>query len=100
MAKEVKTLEQLEAEYENAKRALNAARELEAKKAAEEAERKRTELAKAKETRKKEVDDAIAHAFELLNAYTEDYGSYNYEEDDHIKDFSIVFGRNPFRFFL
>ena len=100
MAKTEKTLEQLQAEFEQAQKAYEEAKKLAEQKAKEEAELKRLELAKVKETRKKEVDDAIAHAFELLNAYTEDYGSYRYEEGDRIKDFSIAFGRNPFRLFL
>ena len=100
MAKTEKTLEQLQEELAQAQKAFEIAKKLAEQKEKEEAERKRAELAKVKETRKKEVDDAVAHAFELLNAYTKDYGSYNYEEGDHIKDFSIVFGRNPFRLFL
>ena len=100
MAKTEKTLEQLQEEFEQAKKALETAKKLDEQKREAAAELKRLELAKVKETRKKEVDDAVAHAFELLNAYTKDYGSYNYEEGDHIKDFSIVFGRNPFRLFL
>lgn len=100
MAKTEKTLEQLQEELVKAQKAYDDAKKLDEQKRAAAAELKRLELAKVKETRKKEVDDAIAHAFELLSAYTEDYGSYNYEESDHIKDFSIVFGRNPFRLFL
>ena len=98
MAKEVKSLEQLEAEYESAKKALNAARELAAKKAAEEAERKRLELAKVKETRRKEVADAINHATALLKAYSEDYGTYSIGDD--IDDLSFLLGRKPWRYFL
>ena len=100
MAKTEKTLEQLQEELAQAQKAFEIAKKLTEQKEKEEAERKRAKLAKVKENRKKEVDDAITHAFELLNAYTEDYGSYNYEEGDRIKDFSIVFGRNPFRLFF
>lgn len=49
-----------------------------AKKAAE--EKKKLEKA----TRKKELDDAIARAEELLNNYVKDYGSYNRKSDEKI----------------
>lgn len=51
----------------------------------EEEDRKKAELALEKEKRKKEVDDAIKNAKNLLNAYVKDYGSYSdiYELDDY-----------------
>ncbi len=96
--KESKTLEQLEAEYESAKKALKTARELEAKKAAEEAERKRVALAAEKDKRHKEVNDAINRAIELLKAYNEDYGSYSIT--DHFNDLSFLLGGKPWRLFF
>ena len=32
-----------------------------------------------KKLRKEAVDEAVANAFRLVNAYTEDYGSYEYD---------------------
>lgn len=50
-------------------------KEEEEKKAA--AEKKATE----KKLRKEAVDEAVANAFRLINAYTEDYGSYEYDKN-------------------
>lgn len=44
-----------------------------------EEDRKKAELALAKEARKKEVDDAITNTKDLLEAYIKDYGSYSSE---------------------
>jgi len=98
MAKTEKTLEQLQEELVKAQKAYDDAKKLDEQKRAAAAELKRLELAKVKENRKKEVDDAISHAIELLKAYTEDYGTYAISE--HINDFSFLFGSKPWRFFL
>lgn len=42
----------------------------------EEEERRKAQLALEKETRKKEVDDALENCRTLVNAYIKDYGSY------------------------
>lgn len=98
MAKTEKTLEQLQEELVKAQKAYDDAKKLDEQKRAAAAELKRLELAKVKENRKKEVDDAISHAIELLKAYNEDYGTYSL--NDHINDLSFLFGSKPWRFFL
>lgn len=98
MAKTEKTLEQLQAELEQAKKAYDDAKKLDEQKRAAAAELKKLELAKAKETRKKEVTDAINRAIALLKAYTEDYGAYSIGDD--IDDLSFLLGSRPWRFFL
>ena len=95
---EEKTLEQLTEELIQAQKAYDAKKEEIIKKEAEEAERKKAELALAKDKRKKEVDDAIHHAIELIKAYNEDYGSYSLA--DHFNDLSFLFGSKPWRFFF
>ena len=45
----------------------------------EEEDRRKAELALEKESRKKEVDDAIEKAKDLLEAYVKDYGIYSSE---------------------
>lgn len=39
-------------------------------------------LAKIKDTRKKEIDQAIETARELISAYNKDYGTYSFEDDN------------------
>ena len=98
MAKTEKTLEQLQAELEKAQKAYDDAKKLDEQKRAAAAELKRLELAKVKENRKKEVDDAINRAIDLLKTYIEDYGDYSFGE--HLDDLSFLFGSKPWRFFL
>lgn len=98
MAKTEKTLEQLQAELEQAQKAYEVAKKLAEQKAKEEEELKKIELAKAQEARKKEVDDAINRAIALLKAYNEDYGAYSIS--DHINDLSFLFGSKPWRLFF
>lgn len=98
MAKTEKTLEQLQVELEQAQKAYEDAKKLDEQKRAAAAELKRLELAKVKENRKKEVDDAINHAIDLLKAYTEDYGTYSIS--DHINYLSFLFGSKPWRLFF
>ena len=47
------------------------------KREVEEEDRKRAQLALEKETRKKEVDEALEKYRDLLHTYLEDYGSYS-----------------------
>ena len=98
MAKTEKTLEQLQAELEQAQKAYEDAKKLDEQKRAAAAELKRLELAKVKENRKKEVDDAVNRAIDLLKAYNEDYGTYSF--NDHINDLSFLFGSKPWRLFF
>jgi capsule polysaccharide export protein KpsE/RkpR len=76
MANKEKTLEELRIEAELAKKAYEAAKKLDEQKKKEEAERKKAELALEHDKRKKEVDDAINHAANLIKTYNEDYGTY------------------------
>ena len=93
-----KTLEQLTEELIAAQRAYDAKKEEIIKKEKEAAERKAAELALAKDKRKKEVDDAVNHAIELIKEYTADYG--NYSIANHINDLSFLFGSKPWRLFF
>ena len=52
----------------------------EEKKRIEEEERKKAELALEKETRKKEVDDAISNCTTLIKAYIKDFGTYSFDK--------------------
>lgn len=96
--KEEKTLEQLKAEAEQAQKAYDDKRKELARKEAEEVERKRLKLVAEKDKRKKEVDDAVSKAIELIKAYNEDYGKYSIT--DHFNELSFLFGSKPWRFFL
>lgn len=98
MAKNEKTLEQLLDELEQAKKAYDVAKKLAEQKEKEEADRKRVELAAQKETRKKEVDDAIDRVIDLLEAYTKDYGSFPIT--DHVNALSLLFSNRPWRLFF
>lgn len=100
--KENKTLEQLKAEAESARRAYEGAKKLAELKEKEEAERKKVELVAAQTKRKKEIEEAEKHYHDLVRQYIKDYGeyemSYSYEDGD---DFlSFLFGSKPFKFFL
>lgn len=44
-----------------------------------------------KKARKKEVDDAVAKAIELVKAWTDDFGTYSYKSDDDNSIFSSKF---------
>lgn len=74
-------VEELKKQYEEAKKNFeNIGAELRSAQKEEE-ERKRVQLALEKETRKKEVDDAIDNAHKLLQQWIADYGSYNYRNN-------------------
>ena len=96
--KEEKTLEQLTAEFKQLEKEFNLRKEELARKEAEEAERKKAELVVEKDKRKKEVDDAVSKAIELIKAYNDDYGKYSIT--DHFNELSFLFGSKPWRFFL
>lgn len=77
--KKVLTVKELTKATEDAKKKFEALNEQLAVAKKEEEDRKKAELALAKEVRKKEVDDAITNAKDLLEAYIKDYGSYSSE---------------------
>ena len=93
-----KTLEQLKAEAELAAMAYETAWKAEEKKKKEEADRKKAELALQKEQRKKEVDDAIKKASNLVKEYIEDYGSFSISDDTN--DLSFLGNLGLLRWFL
>ena len=98
MANKEKTLEQLKAEAELAAMAYETAWRAEEQKKKEEEKRKKEELALQKENRKKEVDDAISKAVNLVKGYIEDYGSYSINDD--INDLSFLGNIGLLRWFL
>lgn len=93
-----KTLEQLKAEAELANQAYRVALQAEEQKKKEEAERKKAELALQKEKRKKEANDAIKNAVNLVQEYIEDYGSFSITDD--INDLSFLGNLGLLRWFL
>ena len=76
------TIEELETQYKQVEENREALAKLITQKKQEEKERKEKELALKKETRRKEVDDAIANCKALLKAYMHDYGIYSYTSSD------------------
>lgn len=85
------TIEELEAQYkktEDAQKVLKA--QIEQKKK-EEKEIREAQLALEKESRKKEVDEAIAKCKVLIKAYMHDYGIYSYTTDNDNDVFSSKF---------
>ena len=98
MENEEKTLDQLLEELKHAEKVHEDVKRLVEQKRKEEVERKKAALEAEKDKRKKEVDDAISKAVELVKAYNEDYGTYSIT--DRFNDFSFLFGSKPWRFFL
>lgn len=72
---ENRTLEQLEVEFENAKKAYELAQKNLTQKKTEEADRKKAELAATKEARRKEIEEVENKLDALYKAYLKDYGS-------------------------
>lgn len=101
---EKKSLEQLKAEMEQAQKAYDDAKKEIVRKEAEEADRKKAELALNKEKRKKEIKDVEKHYHDLVKQYIKDYGSYDatysYNEEDSDDMLNFIFGSKPWRFFL
>lgn len=56
----------------------------------EEEEHKKAQLALEKENRKKELDDAVNKARELLQKWIKDYGSYGYSSDNKNSIFDLL----------
>ena len=75
MAKNEKTLKQLEEEFAQAQKALKDKKEELARKQAEEEERKQVELALVKDKRYKEILRKQEELKKLINGYIKDYGS-------------------------
>lgn len=101
MAKNEKTLEQLQEELVQAQKAYETAKQLAEQKEKEEAERKRAELETVKEKRKAEIKEAEEHYRTLLKNYIKDYGSYSVTHTcDENDDFPFLFGSKPWRLFF
>ena len=80
------TIEELEAQYKLAEEKRNALKQQIEQKKKEEEELREAQLAKEKDARKKEVDEALEKYKTLLRAYMRDYGAYSYISDDNIFD--------------
>lgn len=78
MKNEEKTLKELQAELEAAKKAYELIQQTYNKKEAEEAEAKKAKLKAEKDARYKEVIDAYENFEELREKYVEDYGSFTF----------------------
>ena len=70
------TIEELVQAYEETKVKAEALQEKIKQAKQEEEDRRKAELALEKESRKKEVDEALDNYSKLLKAYVEDYGPY------------------------
>lgn len=86
------TIEELEAQYKQAEESQKALMEQIKQKKKEEKEAREAALAKEKAVRKKEVDEAVAKAIDLVRAWTDDFGIYSYKSDDDNSIFSSKFG--------
>lgn len=80
------TIEELEDQYKKNEEIQRALKEQIEQKKKEEKELREAKLALEKETRKKEVDDAITNAKTLMQKYINDYGIYSFisSNDDEI----------------
>jgi hypothetical protein len=75
------TIEELEVQYKIAEEKRNAIKQQIEQKKKEEKELKEAKLAKERDARKKEVDDALERYKKLLRAYINDYGIYSCATD-------------------
>lgn len=85
------TIEELEAQYKLAEEKRNALKQQIEQKKKEEEDLKKAKYDMEKQARKKEVDDAVTKAIELVNAWTNDFGIYSYKSDDDNSIFSSKF---------
>lgn len=85
------TIEELQKQCEEAKKNFEHFNKLIEEKKREEEELREAQLTLEKETRKKEVDDAIAKCKELVKAYMHDYGIYAFKSTDDDAFFSSKF---------
>jgi glucose-6-phosphate isomerase len=75
------TIEELEAQYKLAEEKRNALKQQIEQKKKEEEELREAKLVLEKDTRKKEVDEALEKYKKLLKAYIDDYGIYSCTTD-------------------
>ncbi len=80
------TIDELQKQYEEVKRNFKRLSIQLEKKKKEEEELRETKLAKEKDARKKEVNEAFEKYKALLKAYMDDYGNYSYSSDDGVCD--------------
>lgn len=85
------TIEELEAQYKLADEKRNALKKQIEQKKKEEEELREAQLALEKDARRKEVDESIAKAKELLKAFINDYGIYSFTSTDDDTVFSSRF---------
>ena len=85
------TIEELEAQYKEAEEKRKVLKEQIEQKKREEEELREAQLALEKETRKREVDEAITKCKELVKAYMHDYGIYSFSSTDDDAIFSSKF---------
>lgn len=84
------TIEELKKMYEDSLKESNTLGEMLRQKEKEEEDRKKAELALNKETRKKELDDAIENARQLLQQWMKDYGSYGFSGNTNESLFNLL----------
>ena len=88
------TIEELEAQYKIAEEKRNALKQQIEQRKKEEEELRAVQLAKEKDIRKKEIDEAFKTYRALIKAYIDDYGIYSYTtttDDDFVDLFSSKF---------
>ena len=85
------TIEELETQYKLAEEKRRALKQQIEERKKEEEELREAKLALEKETRKKEVDEAIAKCKQLVKAYMHDYGIYSFISTDDDTIFSSKF---------
>lgn len=90
MSKEY-TIEELELKYKQTEESQKLLMEQIKQKKKEEKAAREAAIAKEKASRKKEVDDAVTKAIDLVRAWTEEYGIYSYKSDDDNSIFSSKF---------
>lgn len=71
------TIEELQKMHEDLLKETNTVGEMLKQKVQDEEDRRKAQFALEKETRKKEVDEALDNYNKLLKAYMEDYGAYS-----------------------
>lgn len=85
------TIEELTKAYEEAKNNFNTLGEQLKKAQQEEEDRKRAELARTKETRKKEIEEVVQRLETLLKAWFADYGYFTFEQrNNHSNIFPYI----------
>ena len=85
------TLAELEAQYEKNEASQRALKVQIEQKYREEERLRQQKLAKDKDARKKEVDDAIANCKKLIKKYMDDYGIYSFNSTNDNDIFNSKF---------